>query len=95
MHAFTRRQGLALAAAAFAARPSAAAAPAALRSWALGATQRRNGIRDSRGRLGVKEQFESWRFPRADANVRQIHGRRGEVRLPESGTEHLSRLPTS
>lgn len=42
-----------------------------------------------------QEAFESWRFPRADANVRQIHGRRGEVWLPESGTEHLSSLPTS
>lgn len=43
----------------------------------------------------ARERFESWRLPRADANVRQIHGRRGEVWLPESGTEHLSSLPTA
>jgi virginiamycin B lyase len=42
-----------------------------------------------------REHFDVWRFPREDANVRQIHGRRGEVWLPESGTEHLSRLPTA
>lgn len=41
------------------------------------------------------ESFESFNFPREAANVRQILGRRGEVWLPESGTEHLSmiRLP--
>lgn len=27
---------------------------------------------------------------RAGANIRQIHGRPGEVWLPESGTEHIS-----
>lgn len=42
-----------------------------------------------------REQFDSWRFPRKDANVRQILGRPGEVWLPESGTEHLSTLPTA
>jgi virginiamycin B lyase len=42
-----------------------------------------------------RERFDAWRFPREDANVRQIHGRRGEVWLPESGTEHISTLPTA
>ncbi|WP_205833094.1 Vgb family protein [Azohydromonas caseinilytica] len=42
-----------------------------------------------------REHFDAWRFPREDANVRQILGRRGEVWLPESGTEHLSMLPTA
>jgi virginiamycin B lyase len=37
-----------------------------------------------------REKFERFAFPREAANVRQIHGRRGEVWLPESGTEHLS-----
>ena len=36
------------------------------------------------------ERFESFRFPREAANVRQILGRPGEVWLPESGTEHIS-----
>lgn len=36
------------------------------------------------------EQFERFGFPREAASVRQILGRRGEVWLPESGTEHLS-----
>ena len=31
---------------------------------------------------------------REAAGVRQIHGRRGEVWLPESGTEHISVLRT-
>jgi virginiamycin B lyase len=42
-----------------------------------------------------RERFDAWRFPRKDANVRQILGRPGEVWLPESGTEHISRLPTA
>jgi virginiamycin B lyase len=41
------------------------------------------------------ERFEAFPFPREAASVRQIHGRRGEVWLPESGTEHLSRIATT
>jgi virginiamycin B lyase len=40
------------------------------------------------------ETFDAFPFPRAAANVRQILGRRGEVWLPESGTEHLSVIRT-
>jgi virginiamycin B lyase len=40
-------------------------------------------------------RFERFGFPRAGANVRQIHGRAGEVWLPESGTEHISMLRTA
>ena len=36
------------------------------------------------------EKFERFEFPRSGANVRQILGRKGEVWLPESGTEHIS-----
>ncbi len=36
------------------------------------------------------EQFERFASPRANAAVRQILGRRGEVWLPESGNEHIS-----
>jgi virginiamycin B lyase len=36
------------------------------------------------------EKFERFAFPREAANVRQIHGRAGEVWLPESGTDHIS-----
>lgn len=36
------------------------------------------------------ERFERFGFPREAASVRQIHGRAGEVWLPESGTEHIS-----
>ena len=36
------------------------------------------------------EKFERIAMPREGANVRQILGRRGEVWLPESGTEHIS-----
>jgi virginiamycin B lyase len=36
------------------------------------------------------EKFDSWTHPREAANVRQIHGRPGEVWLPESGTEHIA-----
>jgi virginiamycin B lyase len=40
------------------------------------------------------EKFERYGFPRAGANVRQILGRRGEVWLPESGTEHITVIRT-
>ena len=40
------------------------------------------------------EKFEKFEFPRSPANIRQIHGRRGEVWLPESGTEHISVIRT-
>jgi virginiamycin B lyase len=39
-------------------------------------------------------RFERFAFPRADAGVRQILGRPGEVWLPESGTEHISVIRT-
>jgi virginiamycin B lyase len=38
----------------------------------------------------AREAFERFSFPREAINVRQILGRRGEVWLPESGTEHIS-----
>ena len=41
------------------------------------------------------ERFERFAFARANANVRQIHGRAGEVWLPESGTEHISVIRTA
>jgi virginiamycin B lyase len=41
------------------------------------------------------ERFDEVAFPREAAGVRQIHGRKGEVWLPESGTEHLSTVSTS
>ena len=41
------------------------------------------------------ERFERFGFARANANVRQIHGRAGEVWLPESGTEHISVIRTA
>jgi len=41
------------------------------------------------------ERFDSVVFPREAASVRQILGRRGEVWLPESGTEHLSLIRTA
>jgi len=41
------------------------------------------------------EKFEKFALPRPGANVRQILGRRGEVWLPESGTEHLSVIRTA
>jgi virginiamycin B lyase len=43
----------------------------------------------------ASERFERHAFPRANANVRQIHGRAGEVWLPESGTEHISMIRTA
>jgi len=42
-----------------------------------------------------RESFERFGFPREAASVRQIHGRPGEVWLPESGTEHISVIRTS
>jgi virginiamycin B lyase len=41
------------------------------------------------------EKFERFGLSREGANVRQIHGRPGEVWLPESGTEHLTLVRTS
>lgn len=41
------------------------------------------------------EKFEKVALPRESANVRQILGRKGEVWLPESGTEHISVIRTS
>lgn len=43
----------------------------------------------------ASERFERFAFPRPGANVRQIHGRKGEVWLPESGTEHISVMRTA
>jgi len=42
----------------------------------------------------ASEKFEAFAMPRANARVRQILGRRGEVWLPESGTEHISVIRT-
>ena len=41
------------------------------------------------------EKFERFDFPRPGTNIRQILGRRGEVWLPESGTEHVSVIRTA
>jgi len=41
------------------------------------------------------ERFERYKFARDNANVRQIHGRPGEVWLPESGTEHITVIRTA
>ena len=43
----------------------------------------------------ASERFERFAFPREAANIRQIHGRAGEVWLPESGTEHISVIRTA
>jgi len=43
----------------------------------------------------VREQFERYALPRENAHVRQILGRKGEVWLPESGTEHISVIRTA
>lgn len=43
----------------------------------------------------ASERFERFGFPREGAGVRQILGRRGEVWLPESGTEHISVIRTA
>lgn len=40
------------------------------------------------------EKFEAYPMPRANARVRQILGRKGEVWLPESGTEYISVIRT-
>ena len=42
-----------------------------------------------------RESFERHGFPREAVGVRQILGRRGEVWLPESGTEHISAIRTA
>ena len=42
----------------------------------------------------AREAFERFGFSRESANVRQIDGRRGEVWLPESGTETISVIRT-
>ncbi|HET6829701.1 MAG TPA: lyase [Ramlibacter sp.] len=41
------------------------------------------------------EKFERYAMPRDSANVRQILGRKGEVWLPESGTEFISVIRTA
>ena len=41
------------------------------------------------------EKFERFGFAREAASVRQIHGRPGEVWLPESGTEFISVIRTA
>jgi len=41
------------------------------------------------------EKFERYPMPREGANIRQILGRRGEVWLPESGTEYISVIRTA
>jgi virginiamycin B lyase len=38
------------------------------------------------------EKFERFGLPRGAASIRQIHGRAGEVWLPESGTDYISRI---
>jgi len=43
----------------------------------------------------ANERFERFGFLREAASVRQILGRRGEVWLPESGTEHVSVIRTA
>jgi virginiamycin B lyase len=40
----------------------------------------------------ANETFTRFALPNDNAGVRQIHGRAGEVWLPESGTEHISVL---
>jgi virginiamycin B lyase len=40
------------------------------------------------------EKFERFGFPRPGTNIRQILGRKGEVWLPESGTEYISVIRT-
>jgi virginiamycin B lyase len=42
----------------------------------------------------ASEKFERFALPRQGANIRQILGRRGEVWLPESGTEHITVIRT-
>ncbi len=45
--------------------------------------------------LPVSETFTAYPMPRANSNIRQILGRKGEVWLPESGTEHISVIRTA
>ena len=40
------------------------------------------------------ERFERYALERERANIRQILGRKGEVWLPESGTEHITVIRT-
>lgn len=40
------------------------------------------------------QKFDRYDFPRDATNIRQIHGRPGEVWLPESGTEYISVIKT-
>ena len=42
----------------------------------------------------VGERFDRYDLPRPDAGIRQILGRKGEVWLPESGTEHITLIRT-
>ena len=42
----------------------------------------------------VREHFDRYDFPRPGVGIRQILGRRGEVWLPESGTEHITVIRT-
>ena len=42
----------------------------------------------------ASEKFEPYAMPRPNARVRQILGRKGEVWLPESGTEYISVIRT-
>jgi virginiamycin B lyase len=43
----------------------------------------------------ASEKFDRHAMPRDSANVRQILGRKGEVWLPESGTEHITVIRTA
>ena len=43
----------------------------------------------------ASEKFERFAMPRQGANIRQILGRKGEVWLPESGTEHITVIRTA
>jgi virginiamycin B lyase len=40
------------------------------------------------------EKFERYAMERDSTNIRQILGRKGEVWLPESGTEHITVIRT-
>ncbi|MFL6691835.1 MAG: lyase [Ramlibacter sp.] len=41
------------------------------------------------------QKFQSFPLPRESANVRQLLGRKGEVWVPESGTEHITVIRTA
>ena len=43
----------------------------------------------------AREQFERYDFQRPEVGIRQILGRKGEVWLPESGTEHITLIRTA